>query len=160
MPFDPTEVRSRDELLMGAIATGDSSVIGDPRDRTEEFIKAIADGIGGAGKSIYRHNVLCKYIMGGSNSFIIFDVLNHSATPIETVEDMVENFPNVVEFHLSTGGPGSYLMWVFEKATKVGGTTIRIKIRYATQDPDTKIISQDSENSDLVTVQHDDVIEI
>ncbi len=43
MPFDPTTPRSRDEVLLQAIVSGDSSAMGDPRDREEEFVKAIAD---------------------------------------------------------------------------------------------------------------------
>lgn len=43
MPFDPTKPRSRDEVLLQAIVSGDSSAMGDPRDREEEFVKAIAD---------------------------------------------------------------------------------------------------------------------
>lgn len=38
----PENVRDRDELLLNAIATGDTSGI-DPRDREETFIKAIAE---------------------------------------------------------------------------------------------------------------------
>lgn len=43
MPFDPNTPRSRDEVLLQAIVSGDSSAMGDPRDREEEFVKAIAD---------------------------------------------------------------------------------------------------------------------
>ena len=43
MPFDPTKPRSRDEVLLQAIVSGDSSSMGEPRDREEEFVKAIAD---------------------------------------------------------------------------------------------------------------------
>lgn len=43
MPFNPNTPRSRDEVLLQAIVSGDSTAIGDPRDREEEFVKAIAD---------------------------------------------------------------------------------------------------------------------
>ena len=43
MPFNPDTPRSRDEVLLQAIVSGDSSMMGDPRDREEEFVKAIAD---------------------------------------------------------------------------------------------------------------------
>ena len=43
MPFDPTTPRSRDEVLLRAIVTGDSALMGEPRDREEEFVKAIAE---------------------------------------------------------------------------------------------------------------------
>lgn len=43
MPFNPDTPRSRDEVLLRAIVSGDSSAMGDPRDREEEFVKAIAD---------------------------------------------------------------------------------------------------------------------
>ena len=43
MSFNPDTPRSRDEVLLQAIVSGDSSMMGDPRDREEEFVKAIAD---------------------------------------------------------------------------------------------------------------------
>ena len=43
MPFNPNTPRSRDEVLLQAIVSGDSSKMGEPRDREEEFVKAIAD---------------------------------------------------------------------------------------------------------------------
>lgn len=43
----PENVRDRDELLLNAIVTGDTSGI-DPRDREETFIKAIAEKAAGS----------------------------------------------------------------------------------------------------------------
>lgn len=43
MPFNPNTPRSRDEVLLQAIVSGDSTPIGDPRDREEEFVAAISD---------------------------------------------------------------------------------------------------------------------
>lgn len=52
MPFDPTKPRSRDEVLLQSIVSGDSTPIGDPRDREEEFIKAISDSLSNILKDI------------------------------------------------------------------------------------------------------------
>lgn len=43
----PDTVRDRDELLLNAIVTGDTSGI-EPRDREETFIKAIAEKVAGS----------------------------------------------------------------------------------------------------------------
>lgn len=48
MPINPNIPRSRDEMLLDAIATGDTTNIV-PRDREEIFLKAIADKIGEGG---------------------------------------------------------------------------------------------------------------
>lgn len=155
----PEIVRDRDELLLNAIATGDATDI-DPRDREEKFLKAIAENIGNASKVIYRHNVICRFTIGGTSTTIIFDILNHDATPITSITGMIDNFSNIVEYHLSAGGPISYLFWGFEKIAKVSGTGIRLTTRHITQDADTKIVSSATENSDMTQVVHDDVIAV
>ena len=99
MPFDPTEVRSRDELLMGAIATGDSSVIGDPRDRTEEFIKAIADGIGGAGGQLFLHHLSTVHSIDSHTLRLYINILSDSSTPITTTEDLKTNIGRVIDVY-------------------------------------------------------------
>lgn len=38
--------RDRDELIIQAIVTGDTSVLGEPRDRLEAFLIAIAETLG------------------------------------------------------------------------------------------------------------------
>lgn len=43
--LDPVDYRDRDELLLATISSGDTGLIGDPRDRVEKFIKAIATEI-------------------------------------------------------------------------------------------------------------------
>ena len=52
MPIDTTTPRSRDELLLNMIATGDTTDIV-PRDREELFLAAIADKIGEGGLPEY-----------------------------------------------------------------------------------------------------------
>lgn len=43
--LDSIDYRDRDELLLAAISSGDTNLIGDPRERFEKFIKAIANEI-------------------------------------------------------------------------------------------------------------------
>ena len=104
MPFDPTTPRSRDEVLLQAIVSGDSSAMGDPRDREEEFVKAIADketlpdyseasegdvlqiGTDGpewaapSGGELYEHNIYIGYSSGSFKYNTVVTIYNGSST--------------------------------------------------------------------------------
>lgn len=113
MPFDPTTPRSRDEVLLRAIVTGDSALMGDPRDREEEFVKAIADiaavpdyseasegdvlQIGTDGPEwgslaqtthIYQHHV----VITASNVYILFTILSNNDVKVTTKDKFLQIF--------------------------------------------------------------------
>lgn len=87
MPFDPTTPRSRDEVLLQAIVSGDSTPIGDPRDREEEFVKAIADS--NAPQTRYRHDI---QIIKTNVFTIIMTVVNGIEAPY-TQSNFYDEFP-------------------------------------------------------------------
>lgn len=140
MPFDPTEVRSRDELLMGAIATGDSTVIGDPRDRTEEFIKAIADGIGGAASAIYRHRITLRAtVTGGTVMAVNADLLNHIGENYTDYAAIAADSDHLVDYHYVSGQvsnvPGFAIQRIYSSMN-----ILKMTYTYLGQDADTKNI--------------------
>ena len=113
MPFDPTTPRSRDEVLLRAIVTGDSTAMGEPRDREEEFVKAIADketlpdyseasegdvlqiGTDGpewsasSGGELYEHNIYIGYSSGGFRYYAMVTIYNGSSTSM-AVSDLAK----------------------------------------------------------------------
>lgn len=156
MPFDPTEVRSRDELLMGAIATGDSTVIGDPRDRNEEFIKAIADGIGTAGKELYFHHLFAM-INDTAHGVLIqarFVIINNDNTPI-TDTNIHSNASNIIS--ISTAFIGSHIL-CYPSHVEASGSTTRLYYRLVDQDSDSKVVSSNQYNVDIGNVTFTDTI--
>lgn len=113
MPFDPTTPRSRDEVLLRAIVTGDSASMGEPRDREEEFVKAIADiaavpdfseasegdvlQIGTDGPEwaaiaqtthIYQHHV----VITASGVYILFTILSNNDVRVTTKDKFLQIF--------------------------------------------------------------------
>lgn len=152
MPFDPTEVRSRDELLMGAIATGDSTVIGDPRDRTEEFIKAIADGIGGAASAIYRHRInLRANVHNGVIIILNVDLLNHVSEDYADYAAIAADGAHIVDYHYISGNLSSIPGFVIQRIYAYGNV-IKMTYTYLEQDADTKVVIVYSDTIDLAYI--------
>lgn len=153
MSFDPTEVRSRDELLMGAIATGDATLIGDPRDRNEEFIKAIAEGIGGSG-TLYLHNISGNLVDMIHHSYRTYlTIINRDNTPINTLTALAANISNIV----SVSGYNTSLR-IFIVALETLGSNITGRRVTIEQDEDTKDITFESGVSTLSSISVTDTV--
>ena len=141
MPFDPTEVRSRDELLMGAIATGDSTVIGDPRDRTEEFIKAIADGIGSAASVIYRHRISLKATLHDGTTMVLnADLLNHNSEDYSDYAAIAADGDHLVDYHYISGSVSNVPGFAIQRINP-SGSIFKMTYTYINQNAETKDIN-------------------
>ena len=91
MSFDPNKPRSRDEVLLQAIVSGDSTPIGDPRDREEEFVKAISEAGGNKlsknwFEAIYK-NSSSLTVSGNSTGELVFDLCTNATELREFLGD-------------------------------------------------------------------------
>ena len=67
---ESNEARDRDELLLNAIATGDVEGLGDPRDRLEKFMYAIAGQSAYYNKEVFTDRVISQMTLTKSGSIV------------------------------------------------------------------------------------------
>ena len=65
----PVDLRDRDEILLAAISSGDVDLIGDPRDRVEKFLKAIAQEIHSIVEPVLIQYKIASTVIINSQSF-------------------------------------------------------------------------------------------
>lgn len=89
----PENVRDRDELLLNAIVTGDTSGI-DPRDREERFIKAIAE------KNVNFNNNPTILTLTGTNwnAFTQLTIENNDGVKSISTDSEIKSFLDNFDF--------------------------------------------------------------
>lgn len=108
----PDNVRDRDELLLNAIVTGDTSGI-DPRDREETFIKAIAEKNTSALIATSYYPSLNLNTIPGTESYdVINDIIITSEDGAETIigyDAIVSNWDRLkTPVNVNITGSGQY----------------------------------------------------
>ena len=144
----PEIVRDRDELLLNAIATGDATDI-DPRDREEKFLKAIAEKIGTAGKSIYRHRINLRCTVEGAQLVIAADILNHNSEDYADYAAIAADADHLVDYHYVSGGVSNVPGFAIQRIHATG-SVLRMTYTFMQQDADTKVVSGYSSYVDLI----------